>query len=830
MNETPTGFTPDGANNVPDQNQQYAGQYGQQQYGADSQYAGQYGQQQYGADSQYAGQYGQQQYGADSQYAGQYGQQQYGADNQYAGQYGQQQYGADSQYAGQYGQQQYGADSQYAGQYGQQQYGAGGMNSLGDTVYSQTVNMYGDQAHKPETPNKRKGIKIAIISIVAALVVIAAFVVVYLVFLKKTPQEIVESAMENTFKEAENDSLAGVVELEEFDLDNIDFQSRFKIDSLTGLDEFKDAEVEWNGKTAISDGKNNFALGGSLSMAGETASVEVKVVDNKIYFSSPELFTKTFLLDVDSIMSELGTSASGLGGTIDSESLKKIIEEDLAPATETFKKSVVYEKVGKEEFTNANGDKVKAEHYTITVTKQAISDYADAIVKCLSKYIDSNLSDDMLSEMGVSKDAIKQQIELAVPTAINMMFTDDIKINVYVDGDKIARIDSDYTFGSTTMGAKLNVDFMGNDSATSDVKASLVLSAGGVDYISYNMAGSRKKSGDKTEKTIDYTLSLENGSEPQNIIGKNTFSYDKKSGEVSGNSEIEVNAESIAVNYSAILADINKGKSFSLNDMKMDVNVSGEQVISLSGEMKLGKNSEAITAPADGDVVDYSVLENDDATKYVNMDGLKAIAAAWSDILTSAADKFPSIGSNNYPVIDEDDTDDTDDTDANDNDATEEATTEADTETADYSKEVIKMGDKTIKVKDPAGYERSYASQYSISLNGNDGSDYVTYESMEGFDLAATIKFYKDYYANYEEDEYDKLEDVKDGTVKAKDGTEVSYLLVKRTVFESDVEEVIFMYPVGSDTVVCSVKYWDAPDKIDVQSLCSKFIGAMEIK
>ena len=830
MNETPTGFTPDGANNVPDQNQQYAGQYGQQQYGADSQYAGQYGQQQYGADSQYAGQYGQQQYGADSQYAGQYGQQQYGADNQYAGQYGQQQYGADSQYAGQYGQQQYGADSQYAGQYGQQQYGAGGMNSLGDTVYSQTVNMYGDQAHKPETPNKRKGIKIAIISIVAALVVIAAFVVVYLVFLKKTPQEIVESAMENTFKEAENDSLAGVVELEEFDLDNIDFQSRFKIDSLTGLDEFKDAEVEWNGKTAISDGKNNFALGGSLSMAGETASVEVKVVDNKIYFSSPELFTKTFLLDVDSIMSELGTSASGLGGTIDSESLKKIIEEDLAPATETFKKSVVYEKVGKEEFTNANGDKVKAEHYTITVTKQAISDYADAIVKCLSKYIDSNLSDDMLSEMGVSKDAIKQQIELAVPTAINMMFTDDIKINVYVDGDKIAHIDSDYTFGSTTMGAKLNVDFMGNDSATSDVKASLVLSAGGVDYISYNMAGSRKKSGDKTEKTIDYTLSLENGSEPQNIIGKNTFSYDKKSGEVSGNSEIEVNAESIAVNYSAILADINKGKSFSLNDMKMDVNVSGEQVISLSGEMKLGKNSEAITAPADGDVVDYSVLENDDATKYVNMDGLKAIAAAWSDILTSAADKFPSIGSNNYPVIDEDDTDDTDDTDANDNDATEEATTEADTETADYSKEVIKMGDKTIKVKDPAGYERSYASQYSISLNGNDGSDYVTYESMEGFDLAATIKFYKDYYANYEEDEYDKLEDVKDGTVKAKDGTEVSYLLVKRTVFESDVEEVIFMYPVGSDTVVCSVKYWDAPDKIDVQSLCSKFIGAMEIK
>ena len=61
MNETPTGFTPDGANNVPDQNQQYAGQYGQQ-YDANNQYAGPYSQQQYDANSQY----GQQQYAANS--------------------------------------------------------------------------------------------------------------------------------------------------------------------------------------------------------------------------------------------------------------------------------------------------------------------------------------------------------------------------------------------------------------------------------------------------------------------------------------------------------------------------------------------------------------------------------------------------------------------------------------------------------------------------------------------------------------------------------------------------------------------------------------------
>ena len=42
------------------------------------------------------------------------------------------------------------------------------------SVYDQTVNMYGDQAHKPESPKKRKGIKIAIIAVVAALVIIAS--------------------------------------------------------------------------------------------------------------------------------------------------------------------------------------------------------------------------------------------------------------------------------------------------------------------------------------------------------------------------------------------------------------------------------------------------------------------------------------------------------------------------------------------------------------------------------------------------------------------------------------------------------------------------------
>ena len=126
--------------------------------------------------------------------------------------------GMDAGSTGQYGQEQFG--QQTSGQYGQQ-FDLMAQNSM----YDQTVNMYGDQAHRPETPQKQRGIKIAIIAVVAALVVIAALVVVFMVFVKKTPKEAVKSAMENTAKELENNNIAGVIGIDDIDADKLDVQS-----------------------------------------------------------------------------------------------------------------------------------------------------------------------------------------------------------------------------------------------------------------------------------------------------------------------------------------------------------------------------------------------------------------------------------------------------------------------------------------------------------------------------------------------------------------------------------------------------------------------------
>ena len=800
------GNTPEGGNQqaaVGQQaNQQYAGQYGQQ----NQQYAGQYGQQ----NQQYAGQYGQQ--ANQQQYTGQYGQQ----NQQYAGQYGQQ--ANQQQYAGQYGQQ--ANQQQYAGQYGQQnqQYAGQYDQQMNQSTYDQTMNMYGDQAHRPESPKKRKGIKIAIIAVVAALVVIAAFVVVYLVFLRKTPKEAIEDAMENTAKELENGSINGIVGAEDFDYDNIEFNSQWTIDNMSGAEQLNGTQLELNGATSFGD-SNDFKLDGAMTAAGETATAEIFAVGNKIYFTSPEIFTKTFVLDANSIMSELSGSEAGAGGTVDAEALSKLLDEKLDPALEKFKDAMIYEKVGKESFTDANGKSVSAQHYTITITTEAIGDLTNDIVDCLNDYVDSNMSDDMLSDMGISKDQLKQTMG-TLPSVIGAVFTKDIVSDVYVSGNKIVHIDSAYDIAAAGVTLGVTLDFMGDGDVTSDTKMVVKLEYGSQMNVTFDCAYKNKKSGDKTEVTADYTLSADANGESQAFTGNTAFSYDEKSGAIDGSSKITANSEDIEMTYSGTLADVKKGKSFSLNDLKFNLNVSGQEFVALSGSMSVAESKSKISAPADSDVVDYSVLQGEEAQQYIDMESAEKIISAWGSIFESA--------DAGLPLGKKDDGDDDDSSDPTEEASTETAT-EAATDDVDYSKEVLVIGDKTVKINDPKGYERSYGSSYSISLNDTKGGAYVIYSANEYADAKTYLKTLKETYKEME-DENTKISSVTDSKVKAKDGTEVICLEAQTTVYDMKSTDITFIYPLGDGSVVCSISYWVEPDNIDIQKLCDTFIGAMEIK
>ena len=804
MNQMPDGMNPNGADGPqPSQNQQ--GDAGQQ----------------YSADQQYAGQYGQQQYGANQQYAGQYGQQQYGANQQYAGQYGQQQYGANQQYAGQYGQQQYDANQQFADQYGQQ------MNAQ-QSVYDQTVNMYGDQAHKPESPKKRKGIKIAIIAVVAALVIIAAFVVVFFVFIKKSPKDAVKDAMENTAKELENNNIVGIVGADDIDVDKLDVQSDFTIDKVAGDGQLDGSTFTFDASTAKSDGQNSFKLGSSMTLAGETVSADVVMIGQTLYMSCPDLFTKTFSFDMNSVMAELDSKDAGAGGSVDSEALQKIIDEDLKPAADKLAESITYEKVGKDEFTNANGKTIKADHYTVTITTDAIDEFSQALVDCLNKYMDSNLSDDMMDQMGVTKDQLKQSIG-TIPSLVSAVMTKDAVANVYVENDKVIRVDWDYDLAAAGVKISFTADYMGDGNVTSDAVTKIALTYGSDVNIELKSESKTDTSGDKISTDKKYTLSAMSGGESQEFTGNVTSDYDKNSGKMSGSISVDVQGETAQAAFEGVLADVKKGESFSINDAKLTVTVSGEDVLQCSGNLKVAEKDNKIEAPAAGDVVDYSVLNSDDVDQYINMDKMEKIVSAWSEIFDSVSVDSRLDGKFGT------DSKDTEEEEPETTEAatTEEATTEKSndsTEEEDLSKVTLSLGDKSVKINDPKGYERSYASEYTISYNDEKGDVYASYSTYTHYSASDLVKNMKDTYTEYYNDENSKVNEMTDGTVKAKDGTEVTYLVIQLTSYDMDRTEVLLVYPTGEDVVTCSISYWDKVDKVDAQKLCETFMDAIEIK
>ena len=815
MNQMPDGMNPNGADGPqPSQNQQ--GDAGQQ-YSADQQYAGQYGQQQYDANQQYA---------ADQQYAGQYGQQQYGANQQYAGQYGQQQYGANQQYAGQYGQQQYDANQQFAGQQFADQYGQQ-MNAQ-QSVYDQTVNMYGDQAHKPESPKKRKGIKIAIIAVVAALVIIAALVVVFFVFIKKSPKDAVKDAMENTAKELENNNIAGIVGADDIDVDKLDVQSDFTIDKVAGDGQLDGSTFTFDASTAKSDGQNSFKLGSSMTLAGETVSADVVMIGQTLYMSCPDLFTKTFSFDMNSVMAELDSKDAGAGGSVDSEALQKIIDEDLKPAADKLAESITYEKVGKDEFTNANGKTIKADHYTVTITTDAIDEFSQALVDCLNKYMDSNLSDDMMDQMGVTKDQLKQSIG-TIPSLVSAVMTKDAVANVYVENDKVIRVDWDYDLVAAGVKISFTADYMGDGNVTSDAVTKIALTYGSDVNIELKIESKTDTSGDKISTDKKYTLSAMSGGESQEFTGNVTSDYDKNSGKMSGSISVDVQGETAQAAFEGVLADVKKGESFSINDAKLTVTVSGEDVLQCSGNLKVAEKDNKIEAPAAGDVVDCSVLNSDDVDQYINMDKMEKIVSAWSEIFDSVSVDSRLDGKFGT------DSKDTEEEEPETTEAatTEEATTEKSndsTEEKDLSKVTLSLGDKSVKINDPKGYERSYASEYTISYNDEKGDVYASYSTYTHYSASDLVKNMKDTYTEYYNDENSKVNEMTDGTVKAKDGTEVTYLVIQLTSYDMDRTEVLLVYPTGEDVVTCSISYWDKVDKVDAQKLCETFMDAIEIK
>ena len=464
----------------------------------------------------------------------------------------------------------------------------------------------------------------------------------------------------------------------------------------------------------------------------------------------------------------------------------------------------------------------------MTITTDAIDEFSQALVDCLNKYMDSNLSDDMMDQMGVTKDQLKQSIG-TIPSLVSAVMTKDAVANVYVENDKVIRVDWDYDLAAAGVKLSFTADYMGDGNVTSDAVTKIALTYGSDVNIELKSESKTDTSGDKISTDKKYTLSAMSGGESQEFTGNVTSDYDKNSGKMSGSISVDVQGETAQAAFEGVLADVKKGESFSINDAKLTVTVSGEDVLQCSGNLKVAEKDNKIEAPAAGDVVDYSVLNSDDVDQYINMDKMEKIVSAWSEIFDSVSVDSRLDGKFGT---------DSKDTEEEEPETTEAATTEAatteksndSTEEEDLSKVTLSLGDKSVKINDPKGYERSYASEYTISYNDEKGDVYASYSTYTHYSASDLVKNMKDTYTEYYNDENSKVNEMTDGTVKAKDGTEVTYLVIQLTSYDMDRTEVLLVYPTGEDVVTCSISYWDKVDKVDAQKLCETFMDAIEIK
>ena len=362
----------------------------------------------------------------------------------------------------------------------------GGMAPQNDNF-----NIYGDDISGGYEIMEKKSKKGLIIGIsVAAVVVIAALVTGLYFILRKTPEEIVKNAMKDTFAETRekgysllNDTLG----LSEFSTEKADSEVTFTVDECI-VPEYKGIGMTGYASVDATDEDDvKAAMGGSLEIAGESLSTDIKFVDSVLYYTIPELSDKTFKLTADDLVAIIQDAASSYDGSavtgsdIDYSELYKKFKEVSETAGKNFNDKITYERVGSESITLNNGKSVKTKKYTMTIPKNSIKEYVNEYVTAVVDYADENVTDEQWDELGITKENF-EQIANMVPAYFGMLVTKDIVVDYYIADGKIVKLSSSYKVsGFTQFQITLDVDFMGDKFVTNDVHGELAMSAGGDD-------------------------------------------------------------------------------------------------------------------------------------------------------------------------------------------------------------------------------------------------------------------------------------------------------------------------------------------------------------
>ena len=650
------------------------------------------------------------------------------------------------------------------------------------------MNNFGDQIPQTEpVPQKKgKGGKIALISVLA-VIVIAAIVAVVFLFVVKTPEEVINQALTNTVSKAEEVSPAeNMLGLSEIDTDDLDVEADLVINgldetnALSGFDIIIDSSVEGD------DDSSNVDFNIALSKNDEALNLGITYIEDVLYISLPEMYDDVWMLDLASIMDE---------SSDDSERLEELAEEYLEPAITELQNSVEYEKIGSTTITNYNGDDVKCKQYTATLSSDAVADLLDAFIQYFDAYSDEFLDDSFYDDMGMTEEEFDSMLSY-IPTYYKTIFTKDFEVNYYIADKQIVRISMDYN--CRTLGIDLSVllDYMGEEATSTDTYYEIAVDMDDTlgEAGTYMVSGTKttKENGDET--TVEHNLVVEgNGEEYVNLVVTSVYDTEANTYDITM-SIVSENETLLAADLEGSFEDIDKGKSFTMVFDSFTVTDSyGDTLLDISGDLKYGNLGKKITKPDSSEnVVNLEDLDDDYITDNFNLEKFESILEAWG-----IDDSY------DYDDYDYDDYDydyEYDDYNYDDDDY----------DTDDYSGINIEGDGYEVAINEPDGYERYYASAYSVSIEKEDDySVYVDYELYEDYTVEEMCDDFASYLEDYSEDWYYIGHDVIDVTPNGEETLKCFY--AEEYFYGETSLEYDFFYPVTEDDylVVCVYCYYD---------------------
>lgn len=697
----------------------------------------------------------------------------------------------------------------------------GGMAPQNDNF-----NIYGDDISGGYEIMEKKSKKGLIIGIsVAAVVVIAALVTGLYFILRKTPEEIVKNAMKDTFAETRekgysllNDTLG----LSEFSTEKADSEVTFTVDECI-VPEYKGIGMTGYASVDATDEDDvKAAMGGSLEIAGESLSTDIKFVDSVLYYTIPELSDKTFKLTADDLVAIIQDAASSYDGSavtgsdIDYSELYKKFKEVSETAGKNFNDKITYERVGSESITLNNGKSVKTKKYTMTIPKNSIKEYVNEYVMAVVDYADENVTDEQWDELGITKENF-EQIANMVPAYFGMLVTKDIVVDYYIADGKIVKLSSSYKVsGFTQFQITLDVDFMGDKFVTNDVHGELAMSAGGDDsensvtYI-YDRTSETKDGKWTVNDKATMVLDDDPDTEAESMSFESEQVFDSSTNDLTYTGKVTSTStdDGIVFELDGNYSDINKGKSYTFNLNKFSMtDVDGEVALSVSGTSKVGDLGKTIEA--DPSAVKFDPNELDKGK-------LEDIIDKW--------DKELGLSALDVGVVQDGLLGDSDQTSSdNEEDTADAEISDEDFDDTEYQGIAMKTSSGyTIDIKEPGDYSRSYASEYTIDLYNYDADpsdiyySWDTYSSIEDVmktDLDSRVDIYGS----------DSVKVIETGSVELANGKTAQYQITSIAMYGSMIYYYDFYVNLeGDEYYTVTVTSWKSADLL--QDIVDKFMS-----